>query len=162
MSPLRLVSRSRLATVLRLSKLACVVEKFDQAINDYEAGLTLKTTLLPLSSRQIAEAHYKLSMVLDLTSGRLADAIVHAEKALESVETRLAELRDGMNDQLRTEPREEEKKDLKGKGKSTGARLIRDNLVKDMTKAQIEAEVKELNELKEDLALKVFPWFCIS
>ena len=48
------------------------VEKFDQAISDYTAGLAIKDDLLPLSSRQIAEAHYKLSIVLDLTSGSLA------------------------------------------------------------------------------------------
>jgi HAT1-interacting factor 1 len=130
-------------------------EKFDQAITDYSAGLTLKTELLPLSSRQIAEAHYKLSMVLDLTSGRLADAIVHAERALESVETRLAELRDGLNGQLNTTMRLDPKKDTKGKGKATGGRLVRDDIVQDMTKSQIEAEIKELEGLREDLALKV-------
>jgi HAT1-interacting factor 1 len=128
-------------------------EKFDQAITDYEAGLTLKNELLPLSSRQIAEAHYKLSMVLDLTSGRLADAIVHAEKALESVQARLSELRNGLNGQLK--PEEVVQTDRKGKGKSTGARLVRDDMVQNMNKAQIEAEIKELDGLKEDLALKV-------
>lgn len=129
-------------------------EKFDQAITDYEAGLALKVKLLPLSSRQIAEAHYKLSMVLDLTSGRLADAIVHAEKALESVESRLVELRDGLSGQSKQEA-PEVKKDFKGKGKSTGARLVRDDLVHAMTSNQIEGEIKELSGLKEDLALKV-------
>jgi HAT1-interacting factor 1 len=128
-------------------------EKFDQAITDYEAGLVLKGELLPISSRQIAEAHYKLSMVLDLTSGRLADAIIHAERALESVQARLAELREGLNGELK--PLEEVKKDLKGKGKWTGARLVRDDLVQQMTKIQIENEIKELDDLKEDLALKV-------
>lgn len=129
-----------------------VLEKFDQAILDYETGLALKTELLPISSRQIAEAHYKLSMVLDLTSGRLADAIVHAAKALESVENRLAELRDGLSGQLPPAP--EAKANLKGKGKATGTRLVRDDLVQSMTSTQIEAEIKELSDLKEDLALK--------
>jgi HAT1-interacting factor 1 len=109
--------------------------------------------LLPISSRQIAEAHYKLSIVLDLTSGRLADAIVHAEKALESVQARLAELRDGLSGKLK--PAERTHPDAKGKGKSTRARLVRDDLVRSMSKAQIEAEIKELDGLKEDLALKV-------
>lgn len=120
---------------------------------DYEAGLALKAELLPTSSRQIAEAHYKLSMVLDLTSGRLSDAIVQAEKALVSVESRLAELRDGLSGQLPPAP--EVKTDSKGKGKSTGTRLVRDDLVQNMTKLQIEGEVKELSGLREDLALKV-------
>ena len=119
---------------------------------DYEAGLALKTELLPISSRQIAEAHYKLSMVLDLTSGRLADAIVHAEHALESVESRLAELRDGLSGQL--PPASEIQAGSKGKGKATGTRLVRDDLVQNMSKTQLEAEMKELSGLKEDLALK--------
>ena len=129
-------------------------EKFDQAITDYSAGLELKIDLLPVSSRQIAEAHYKLSMVLDLTPGRLSDSIVHAEKALESVETRLAELRDGLNGQLMPVSREEVK-ESKGKEKSWGTKLIRDSQIQEMTKAQIEAEIKELEGLREDLALKV-------
>lgn len=135
------------------------IEKFDQAIVDYEAGLLLKRDILPISSRQIAEAHYKLSMVLDLTSGRLSDAIVHAEKALESVEARSLELKDGLNGQLKPESRgqavEIVKDNGKGKGKAVGVRLVRDDLVQNMTKVQIESELKELEGLKEDLALKV-------
>jgi HAT1-interacting factor 1 len=134
-------------------------EKFEQAITDYEAALALKSDLLPVSSRQIAEAHYKLSMVLDLTSGRLADAIIHAEKALESVETRSAELRDGLNGQLKAIPQEQAKS---VKGKSTGARLVRDDLVQNMSKSQIEVEIKELDGLKNDLALKVFQYVIVQ
>lgn len=133
-----------------------ITEKFDQAITDYQAGLDLKTQLLPVTSRQIAEAHYKLSMVLDLTPGRLSDAIAQAEKALQSVESRLAELRDGLSGQLPPLP-EEEKPSAKGKGKSTAFRLVRDELVQNMSKSQIEVEFKELSELREDLALKVRP-----
>ncbi|KAG6833229.1 hypothetical protein H0H87_009850 [Tephrocybe sp. NHM501043] len=141
-------------TYIALGDVSLETEKFDQAITDYEAGLDLKSQLLPISSRQIAEAHYKLSMVLDLTPGRLSDAIVQAEKALESVESRLAELRDGLSGQLPPIP-QEEKQDGKGKGKATGSCLVRDDLVQNMTKTQIESEVKELSELREDLALKV-------
>lgn len=130
------------------------LEKFDQAISDYESGLTLKATLLPLSSRQIAEAHYKLSIVLDLTSGRLSDSISHAEKALESVETRLAELKAALSSENKPEP-QAEPVDTKGKGKATGSRLARDNPAAGMTKGQIEGELKELTGLKEDLAMKV-------
>jgi hypothetical protein len=129
-------------------------EKFDQAIKDYAAGLKLKTGLLPLSSRHIAEAHYKLSIVLDLTSGRLADSIIHAQKALESVEARLSELKAGQDTAQPTSIPEEPKADSKGKGKAKGT-LARDDEVASMSKSQIEAEIKELSELKEDLALKV-------
>ncbi|KAJ6620654.1 hypothetical protein B0H10DRAFT_2021293 [Mycena sp. CBHHK59/15] len=136
-------------TYITLGDVSLETEKFDQAITDYEAGLTLKVGLLPVSSRQIAEAHYKLSMVLDLTSGRLGDAIAHAERALESIEARLAELVAPPQPQP-----EAPKPDPKGKGKGK-TRLVRDDLVGDMSAAQIEAETKELAGLKEDLALKV-------
>lgn len=109
--------------------------------------------LLPNSSRQIAEAHYKLSMVLDLTSGRLADAIIHAQDALQSVQSRLDELQSGLVGQLH--PVDNGSNDAKGKGKQAGGRLVRDDLVQSMSKVQIEAEIKELEGLKEDLALKV-------
>lgn len=117
--------------------------------------MALKTELLPLSSRQIAEAHYKLSIVLDLTSGRLGDSITHAERALDSVEARLAELRDALSGQGLVKPDASENKDAKGKGKATGPSLLGDDAISLMSKGQMEAEVKDLQELREDLALKV-------
>ncbi|KAI0642340.1 hypothetical protein C8Q79DRAFT_247217 [Trametes meyenii] len=141
---------------ITLGDVSLETEKFDQAITDYTAGLALKTELLPLSSRQIAEAHYKLSIVLDLTSGRLGDSIVHAERALDSVEARLAELRDALSGQgLVKSEQQEPKDDVKGKGKATGPRLLGDDAVSKMTKGQMESEEKELLGLREDLALKV-------
>jgi len=150
-------------TYITLGDISLETEKFDQAIIDYEAGLSLKHDLLPLSSRQIAEAHYKLSMVLDLTSGRLSDAIIHAEKALMSVEARSVELRDGLSGQLKPESRGQAHSvgdakgsgKGKGKGKAVGGKLVRDDLVQNMTKVQIESELKELEGLKGDLAMKV-------
>ncbi|TFK26223.1 hypothetical protein FA15DRAFT_693312 [Coprinopsis marcescibilis] len=148
-------TRLKLAdTFIALGDVSLETEKFDQAITDYQSGLDLKINLLPTSSRQIAEAHYKLSMVLDLTSGRLADAIGHVEKALESVEHRLAELRSGLQGQFTPAPPKAEITDVKGKGKQV-ARLVRDDLVQNMSKTQIETEVKELEGLKADLAEKI-------
>ncbi|KAF8623209.1 hypothetical protein AX15_006447 [Amanita polypyramis BW_CC] len=140
-------------TYIALGDVSLETEKFDQAITDYSEGLKLKENLLPVSSRHIAEAHYKLSMVLDLTSGRLSDAIVHAEKALESVESRIAMLRDELSGQIPIPPPEEQKQDYKGKGKAT-PKLARDDL-RDYSKSQMESELKELMGLKDDLALKV-------
>lgn len=114
---------------------------------------------MPFSSRQIAEAHYKLSIVLDLQSGRLAQAIKHIEKALDSVDARLAELRNGLSGQVAhmPEPAKGKKRDPKGKGKgkATNTKLAQDELVQNMSKTQIASEIKELEELREDLALKV-------
>ncbi|KAJ3546096.1 hypothetical protein NM688_g5549 [Phlebia brevispora] len=143
-------------TYITLGDVSLETEKFDQAIHDYTMGLDLKIDLLPQSSRQIAEAHYKLSMVLDLTSGRQTDSIYHAEKALASIEARLAELRDAMGDQMKVESAPQPV-DVKGKGKDTakGPRLPGDDSIHKLSKSQMEAEVKELDGLKEDLALKV-------
>lgn len=131
-------------------------EKFDQAITDYTAGLALKADLLPLSSRQLAEAHYKLSMVLDLTSGRLSDAIIHAEKALASVLARISEVKDGLDGKLASIPVPEHKEpDRKGKGKAVPVVLAPGELVQNLTKSQLENELRDLESLKEDLAAKV-------
>ncbi|KAH9072389.1 hypothetical protein EDB83DRAFT_2362838 [Lactarius deliciosus] len=143
-------------TFIMLGDISLETEKFEQAITDYSAGLALKTELLPLSSRQLAEAHYKLSIALDLTAGRLADAIHHAQRALESIEARLDELRAGLAGTLAPLPEPTpEDDDAKGKGKSKQGALAPDELVQNWSKTQIEAEVKELGELKQDLALKV-------
>jgi len=132
------------------------LEKFDQAITDYSAGLALKADLLPLSSRQLAEAHYKLSMVLDLTSGRLSDAIIHAEKALKSVLGRISEVKDGLDGKLTPTPVPEHKElDRKGKGKAAPVVLASGELVQNLTKSQLEGELRDLESLREDLAAKV-------
>lgn len=99
-------------------------------------------------------------MVLDLTSGRLSDAIMHAQLALESVEARLVELQNGLAtapDAASTSaaPVSEPDQDTKGKGK---AKAVAQDDVASLSKSQIEAEIKELEGLKEDLALKVSPY----
>ncbi|KAJ7314376.1 hypothetical protein DFH08DRAFT_790832 [Mycena albidolilacea] len=143
-------------TYIALGDVSLETEKFDQAITDYEAGLKLKDSLLPRSSRQIAEAHYKLSMVLDLTSGRLGDAISHAEHALESIECRLELLANPPPPPATgSEPAAPEADpNGKGKGKAT-TRLVQNDVIASMSAAQREAESKELAGLKEDLAIKV-------
>lgn len=90
--------------------------------------------------------------MLDLTSGRLSDAILHAVKALESVDARLAELRDGTDGKLPPAPIQANA-DRKGKGKATSSGVHADT-VQNLTKSQMEAEIKECEGLKEDLALK--------
>lgn len=147
-------------------------EKFDQAINDYRSGLQLKVELLPQSSRQIAEAHYKLCIVLDMTEGHVAESTDNAVKALASVEARLAELRNLLSGQQKVDHTAPTQEDPKGKGKATakGPRLQGDDSVQTLTKSQMEAEVKELEGLKEELALKVGrastrrsePWLILS
>ncbi|KAE9399908.1 hypothetical protein BT96DRAFT_957113 [Gymnopus androsaceus JB14] len=133
---------------ITLGDVSLETEKFDQAITDYEVGLTLKSKLLP------SEAHYKLSIVLDLTSGRLADSITHAEQALQSIQSRLGELESAKANPS-TEKPQEVKPDPKGKGKASAVVVPKDDAVRNMSATQIEGEIKELGELKNDLALKI-------
>ncbi|KAK0202744.1 hypothetical protein DFS33DRAFT_927171 [Desarmillaria ectypa] len=137
-------------TYITLGDVSLETEKFDQAVTDYESALALKVELLPFSSRQIAEAHYKLSIVLDLTSGRLADSILHAEKALQSLESRLTELQNALPNSSTLPPPTQQ--DSKGKGK---AKPVSKDAVGRLTTNQIENEIKELKGLKDDLVLKI-------
>ena len=133
------------------------VEKLDQAVSDYTAAVSLKTELLPLSSRQIAEGHYKLCIVYDMTAGCLAHAIEHAEKAEASVKARLDEITTRfMSASRKEETQSEVKVDAKGKGKAVSTGHIASDCcrVEDMTRAQLESEIKELRGLLEDLSLK--------
>jgi HAT1-interacting factor 1 len=138
-------------------------EKFDQAVKDYTTGLGLKQELLPLSSRHIAEAHYRLCLVLDMTPGQLSSAISHVEKALQSVEARLEELRVGP--QQRSAPpsvASDPKGKGKGKGKVAVSSLLKGDSVHDLSPQEIEAELKEMDELRSDLMLKVCDFYHIS
>ena len=133
-------------------------EKFDQAVTDYTTGLGLKQELLPLSSRHIAEAHYRLCLVLDMTPGQLSSAISHVEKALHSVEARLEELRVGPQ-QRSVPPSSASDPKGKGKGKGVASSLLKGDSVHELSPEEIEAELKEMDELRSDLMLKVRVFF---
>ena len=135
-------------------------EKFDQAVKDYTAGLDLKQQLLPLSSRHIAEAHYRLCLVLDMTPGQLSSAISHVEKALQSVEARLGELRVGPQQSVPPSSAPDPKG--KGKGKVVASSLLKGDSVHDLSPQEIESELKEMDELRSDLMLKVSDYYRIS
>ncbi|KAF8518978.1 hypothetical protein BU17DRAFT_48239 [Hysterangium stoloniferum] len=147
-------------TYIALGDVSLETEKLDQAISDYTAAAALKAELLPLSSRQIAEVHYKLCIVYDMTSGRLAQAIEHARKAEASVQTRLNELETRLNglsakDNAGKASSEEKKPNAKGKGKAISTILTGEHALTDMTKEQLEVEIKELRGLLEDVSLKI-------
>ncbi|KZV91518.1 hypothetical protein EXIGLDRAFT_648236 [Exidia glandulosa HHB12029] len=142
-------------TFIALGDISLETEKFDQAISDFEAGLKLKQELLPLASRQIAEAHYKLSIALDLTSGRLQGAIEHAQGALSSLEARVAELKVGLEGQAPSAAAKPVSSNGKGKGKATATGVPRTDLVENMSRGQIEAELKDVTELMEEVNVKI-------
>ena len=131
-------------------------EKFDQAVKDYSTGLGLKQELLPFSSRHIAEAHYRLCLVLDMSPGQLSAAISHVEKALQSVEARIGELRVGPQQQRAPPPSDPKGK---GKGEMVSHSLLKGDSVHDLSPQEIEVELKEMDELRSDLMLKVHDFY---
>ncbi|KAF9778402.1 hypothetical protein BJ322DRAFT_1092908 [Thelephora terrestris] len=141
-------------TYMCLGDVSLETEKFDQAVKDYTTGLILKQELLPLSSRHIAEAHYRLCLVLDMTPGQLSSAISHVEKALQSVEARIGELRVGPQQQSAPPSSASDSKG-KGKGKAVASSLLKGDAVQDLSPQEIEAELKEMDELRSDLMLKI-------
>ena len=94
-------------------------EKFDQAILDMTSALEIRAQHLPLSSRDIADCHFRLSMAYDMTVGQLEMQIEHVEKALASVRAREEELTAALPNAPETKPVEPPAADTKGKGKAT-------------------------------------------
>jgi HAT1-interacting factor 1 len=89
-----------------------------------------------------------------MTPGQLSSAISHVEKALQSVEARIGELRVGPQQQSAPPSSTSDSKG-KGKGKAVASSLLKGDAVQDLSPQEIEAELKEMDELRSDLMLKV-------
>lgn len=128
------------------------------------SALEIRAQHLPLSSRDIADCHFRLSMAYDMTVGQLERQVEHAEKALASVRAREDELAAALPDAPETRPVEPSAADPKGKGKVTTSGeaaedplnwLPKDDKVENMTKGQIESELRDVKAVREDLEAKV-------
>ncbi|KAH7335183.1 hypothetical protein B0J17DRAFT_668979 [Rhizoctonia solani] len=127
---------------MSLGDVSLETEKFEQAISDYTSGLSIKTQLLPFYSRQVCEAHYRLGLVFDLTPDKLSEGIRHIEQAISSLKARVTVIKD----RLDSPP------DNKGKGKGKG--LAVNDPIDTMDEVQLQAELKDVEELLNDLSLK--------
>lgn len=91
---------------LSLGDVSLETENFDQAVRDYTSALELKTRFLSDDSRQLAEAHWKLALVLEYASGQGSEnrdmAITHVRNAMAVLKRRISKISD-----------EREKKDAK-------------------------------------------------
>lgn len=94
-----------------------------------------------------------------MTAGKHVDQIKHVEKALESIKARLKVLQELLPKAPETKPTVEG--DAKGKGKAT---TVQENplgwtpkieVLEDMTKPEIEAEIKDVQSLAQELEEKV-------
>lgn len=140
-------------------------EKFDQAILDMTSALEIRAQHLPLSSRDIADCHFRLSMAYDMTVGQLEKQIEHVENALSSVKAREEELSAALPNAPEIKLVESPAADPKGKGKATASGeatedplnwLPKDDKVASMTKGQLESELRDVKAVREDLEAKVW------
>ncbi|CAE6440422.1 hypothetical protein ACGC1H_003590 [Rhizoctonia solani] len=127
---------------MSLGDVSLETEKFEQAISDYTSGLSIKTQLLPFYSRQVCEAHYRLALVLDLTPDKLSEGARHIEQAISSLQARVTVIKDRL----------ESLPDTKDKGKGKGVAV--NDPIDTMDEAQLRAELKDVEELLNDLTLK--------
>ncbi|CAE7219627.1 unnamed protein product [Rhizoctonia solani] len=127
---------------MSLGNVSLETEKFEQAILDYTSGLSIKTQLLPFYSREVCEANYRLALVLDLTPNKLSEAIRHIEQAMSSLKARATVIKDRLESLPVTE----------GKGKGKGIAI--NDPIDTMDEAQLQTELKEVEELLKDISLK--------
>lgn len=132
-------------------------ENFTQAVEDFQSALDLKSPILPFSSRHISEAHLKLAMALEFApsvADHRARALSHVERSKASLVERRAELESGQSAfSVLSEG------DDKGKAKATEGVVLDQDVVKDrvekLSAKEREDEVREIDEMMEDLDVKV-------
>ncbi|KAG9124013.1 hypothetical protein FRC07_013194 [Ceratobasidium sp. 392] len=127
-------------TYMYLGDVSLETEKFENAVSDYTTGLTIKTQLLPFYSRQVCEAHYRLSLVLDLTPGKLNEGVRHIEQAISSLEARVSVLKERLESPV----------DVKGKGKG----VYMSDPLDGLDEEGLKAELKDVEELLKDMSQK--------
>ncbi|CED83065.1 Cell cycle-regulated histone H1-binding protein [Phaffia rhodozyma] len=140
---------------LTLGDVSLETENFAQAVEDFQSALALKSPILPNSSRHISEAHLKLAVALEFASmleDHQARALGHVELSKASLLERRAELESGVSG-FEVGPEES----IKGKGKE--GKILAEDVVKDrvekLSEEERKAETKEIDELLEDLDLKI-------
>nr|XP_019042602.1 hypothetical protein I302_09211 [Kwoniella bestiolae CBS 10118]OCF21532.1 hypothetical protein I302_09211 [Kwoniella bestiolae CBS 10118] len=115
---------------LALGDVSCETENFPQAVQDYSSALSIQSSLLPSSSRVLASTHYQLATVLEFTPNKRSEALSYVEKALEGFKLRLTELKSSSQEGISEE-------------------------VKKLGEKEKEKEVKDVENLIEDLNVKI-------
>lgn len=117
---------------LTLGDISLESENWDQAITDFMEALELKTRILPSTSRQFAELHYKIALVYDYKMD-YANAKEHLERSITVLKAKKEELK-----AVTTLPEGD-----KGKGKMTEETVDK------------ESEIGEINELMAEIQARV-------
>ncbi|KAL7753605.1 hypothetical protein RI367_000536 [Sorochytrium milnesiophthora] len=109
-------------------------ESFEQAIEDYNIALTMKTDLLEPSNRQLAELHYKLALSIEYANQGLDRVVEHMRQARDIMVARRTVLEKRM---------------------APAAAADDQSAPKIVNTAPMEAEIAEINELLPDLDIKL-------
>jgi tetratricopeptide (TPR) repeat protein len=102
------------------------LEKFNEALTDYESAIQIKKELLAEDDRELAEAHYKYALALEFSTEKSDQAIPQLENAIAVLNKRIASLETCQKG-----------KEKEGEGNNASK------------------EIDEINELIPDMKLKV-------
>ncbi|KAI9339230.1 hypothetical protein BD770DRAFT_476761 [Pilaira anomala] len=80
---------------LCLGDVSLETEKFNEALTDYEKAIEIKKGLLEEDNRELAEAHYKYALALELSSDKSDQAIPELQKAVAVLKKRIETLEPG-------------------------------------------------------------------
>ncbi|TYJ54159.1 hypothetical protein B9479_005170 [Cryptococcus floricola] len=75
-----------------LGDVSCETEKFPQAVEDFTTALTIKSALLPPSSRALASLHYQIATALENIPSKRTSALSHVQAAIHAFQLRKAQL----------------------------------------------------------------------
>ncbi|ORZ25322.1 hypothetical protein BCR42DRAFT_340312 [Absidia repens] len=88
--------KMKLADVLLcLGDVSLETEKFDEALPDFEKAIEIKRSILKDDNRQLAEAHYKYALALELSTKAPQLALSELQKAQRVLKNRKATLENG-------------------------------------------------------------------
>ncbi|CAO3578277.1 unnamed protein product [Absidia cylindrospora] len=126
--------KMKLADVLLcLGDVSLETEKFDEALPDFEKAIEIKRSILKDDNRQLAEAHYKYALALELSTKAPQLALSELTKAQTVLKNRKATLENGSK---------QDDADDKGKMKHT-------------PDESSQKEISEIQELVSDLDEKI-------
>jgi tetratricopeptide (TPR) repeat protein len=105
------------------------LEKFNEALSDYEKAIEIKKFILEDDNRELAEAHYKYALALEFSTEKADQALPELQKAVAVLKKRIETLETGEG---------------KGKGKEAS----------DLSQ-KAQDEIADIKELIPDMELKV-------
>lgn len=124
-----------------------ISETFEEASNEYKSAIDIKSSILNSHSRQLAEGHFKLAISLELQPDNVKrpDALNHVTLAKSVLLGRLEDLNKRIDSNKETKISNDE---------NQHPILFKEN-VETLSIDDAKKEVKDINELIEDLNLKV-------